>query len=127
MSIIERATEETSKKIDHLSETVRQLHTVVSENKENELKKLQSQNNELFENVAELQRYSHRWNLKIQGVREVEYIREAVINIMGKVTLCIKDKLRDVIDMLHQLRKQTYDGPPCNVILHFTMHHYRDI
>lgn len=61
VSIIERATEETSK-IDKLSETVSQLHTIVSENKEkltfleNELKKLQSQNNELCENVAELQK-----------------------------------------------------------------------
>lgn len=58
VSIIERATEETSKKIDNLSETVSQLHKIVSENKEritfleNELNKLQSQNNELCENVA---------------------------------------------------------------------------
>ena len=85
-SIIERATEET-KKMYNLSETVRQLHTVVSETTknitflENKLKILQSQNNELCENVAELQQYSHRWNhvaelqqyshwlnLKIQGV-----------------------------------------------------------
>eukprot|EP00063_Salmo_salar_P045371 XP_014020206.1 PREDICTED: immunoglobulin superfamily member 3-like [Salmo salar] len=62
VSIIEWATEETSKKIDNLSETVNQLHKIVSENKEkimfleNELKKMQFQNNELCENVAELQR-----------------------------------------------------------------------
>jgi hypothetical protein len=34
VSIIERTTKETSKKIDHLSETVNQLHKIVSENKE---------------------------------------------------------------------------------------------
>ena len=34
VSIIERATKETSKNIDNLSDTVNQLHKIVSENKE---------------------------------------------------------------------------------------------
>ena len=131
VSIIERATEETSKKIDNLSETVNQLHKIESENKEkitfleNELKKMQSKNNELCENVAELQRYSRRWNLKIQGVKEVEGedIREVVINILGKVAPCIKDRLRDVIDVVHRLGKRRSDGPPRNIILRLTMRH----
>jgi uncharacterized coiled-coil protein SlyX len=135
VSIIERATEETSKKIDNLSETVNQLREIVSENKEkitfleNELKKMQSKNNELCENVVELQRYSRRWNLKIQGVKEVEGedIREVVINILGKVAPMLKDRLRDVIDAVHRLGKRRSDGPPRNIILRLTMRHYRDI
>lgn len=92
VSTIERATKETSMKMDGLSENACQLHTDVSGNKEkitflkNERKKLKSKNMELSESVAELQCYSRRWNLNIQGVREVERedIRKVVIISWGR-------------------------------------------
>jgi len=122
-------------KLDKLSEKVSQIseevkrHDVKIVQLEKENRDLRAENLCLKENVDEMQRYSRRWNLKLQGVpeREGEDARSVTIDILRKMIPSIQNKLDDVIDVVHRLGQRRSDGAPRNIIMRFTMRTYRDM
>lgn len=117
-----------SEKVSHMSEEIK-THGVKIALIEKENKELRAENLRLKENFDEMQRYSRRWNLKLQGVpeRDGEDTRSVTISILKQVVPGIQDKMEDVIDVAHRLGLRRSDGAPRNIVMRFTMRTYRDI
>lgn len=117
-----------SEKVSHMSEEVK-MHAVKIVQLEKEIKELRVENVSLKESFDEMQRYSRRWNLKLQGVpeRDGEDARGVTIDILKKMVPSIQNKLDDVVDVVRRLGLRRSDGAPRNIIMRFTMRTYRDM
>lgn len=95
----------------------------------NEIHKLQAENKTLKAAVADGQRYSRQWSLKIHGVREEdgENIRSKIIDILGKTAPKIRDSLKEGVDIVHRLGQRRQDNSARSTIILFALRRYRDI
>ncbi|GAA6095025.1 uncharacterized protein si:ch211-196c10.15 [Tachysurus ichikawai] len=114
-------------KLDKLSKKVK-MHAVKIVQLEKEIKELRVENVSLKESFDEMQRYSRRWNLKLQGIpeRDGEDVRGVTIDVLKKMVPSIQNKLDDVVDVVHRLGLRRSDAPR-NIIMRFTRHTYRDM
>lgn len=75
---IKQTTESTSKQMEKLTSTVEQLTLEVNQQKQtvdsmkNVIQKLKAENKALKADIADCQRYSRRWSLKVHGIKEEE-------------------------------------------------------
>ncbi|KAJ0057693.1 hypothetical protein NL108_011915 [Boleophthalmus pectinirostris] len=85
---------------------------------------------QLQERLVESERYSRRWNLKLYGVPETvikEEVKKDTIRICQSVFPEGKQKLPDVIDIVHRLGKmRENENKPRGIILRFSSRTYRD-
>ncbi|KAK2868521.1 hypothetical protein Q7C36_000392 [Tachysurus vachellii] len=116
-----------TEKVSHMSEEVK-MHAVKIVQLEKEIKELRVENVSLKESFDEMQRYSRRWNLKLQVVpeRDGEDARGVTLDVLKKMVPSIQNKLDDVVDVVHRLGLRRSDGAPRN-ITRFTMRTYRDM
>ncbi|KAL1261292.1 hypothetical protein QQF64_006557 [Cirrhinus molitorella] len=134
IATIEMTTEATSKLLENLSATVRQLVLDVGQNKEalksidGEIQSLKDENKSLKSVLYECRRYSWRWLLKSHGVREKEGedIRMVAIDICGKVAPGIRDGLSQGVDIAHRLGPARDDGKARAIIILFAFRRVRD-
>lgn len=134
VSAIETTTNSTSKQMEKLTATVRQLTVDVHQQKQsldsvqNEIVKLQAENKLLKENVAECQRYGRRWSLKVHGVKETkdEDIRGKIVGVLGRTAPMLRDSLKEGVDVVHRIGKQRQDGSSRSTIVLFAMRRLRD-
>lgn len=134
VSAIGITTEATSKRVEELTTTVKQLSLDVQQHKQTLEKmkvantKLQEENKHLREAVAECQRYSRRWSLKMHGVRESrdEDIRGKIIDILGKMAPKLREDLKQGIDIVHRVGKLRDDGAARSTIVLFALRRLRD-
>lgn len=66
---------------------------------------------DLRADIGELERYSHRWCLKMHGVKEEagEDLRKVTINIFGHVAPHLNKSAEQVLDVAHRIGKQRQD------------------
>lgn len=80
--------------------------------------------------IDDMETYLRRRNLRIAGIPEsVQDIRLEVVKICQNVLPSAKDKLSDVIDVVHRLGKMQQGGPkerPRVTIMQFSVRSYRD-
>lgn len=134
ISDIKRATEATSKQLEKLTSTVQQLTLDVNQQKqglvnvEKVVQKLQEENQALKAEIAECQRYSRRWSLKIHGVKEDEGedIRRKIVDILGKTAPKTRQSLENGIDIVHRVGRRRQDGSNRSTIVLFAMRRLRD-
>lgn len=90
--------------------------------------KLKAENLTLKAGMAECQRYSHGWALKIHGVREDdrEDIRSRIFDILGKVAQKIRDSLKEGVDVAHRIGQWKQDCSNWSNIILFDMRHHCD-
>lgn len=133
ISTIEKTTEATSKEIDNLAATVKQLVVDVGENKK-ELHRLQSEvhavkmeNSALKATVDESRRYRWKWFLKLHGLKESdgENVRNRVLDILQHVAPDVSDSLHAGVDIAHRLGPQQAEKKRAIIIL-FTARRVRD-
>lgn len=133
ISAIEKTTQVTSKEIENLSATVKQLVFDVSENRkelkhtQNELMTLKEENKALKLAVEESRRYSWKSLLKLHGLKEYEgeNLREEIIKVLAQVTPNNRDSLHAGVDIAHRLGpKET--GRNRAVIILFAARRVRD-
>ncbi|MEQ2184069.1 hypothetical protein GOODEAATRI_004182 [Goodea atripinnis] len=79
--------------------------------------------------LIDLSRYKRRWDLRLSGLSEEEGedVRNKVISICQKTAPGCKEKLPDVINTVHRLGRVTGSARPREVIIQFSMRHYRDM
>ncbi|MEQ2166721.1 hypothetical protein GOODEAATRI_031139 [Goodea atripinnis] len=79
--------------------------------------------------LIDLSRYKRRWDLRLSGLSEEEGedVRNKVISICQKTAPGCKEKLPDVINTVHRLGRVTGSARPREVIMQFSMRHYRDM
>lgn len=116
------------KTIDFISEEIRDVKSKV---KEVDTKvKLQEQQVQSCEcRIAELERYSRRWNLRLMGVPEnnEENVKMKVINICQKTLMNDNMRVAEGIDIVHRLgRKDPNKTTPRNIIIQFSSRTLRD-
>lgn len=134
VSAIGITTEATSKRVEELTTTVKQLSLDVQQHKQTLEKmkvantKLQEENKHLREAVAECQHYSRRWSLNMHGVRESrdEDIRGKIIDILGKMAPKLREDLKQGIDIVHRVGKLRDDGAARSTIVLFALRRLRD-
>lgn len=132
---IESSIEVTTAAVNSLSDTVNRLlsdvaiHTKKIGKAEASIQHMQQENVSLKFRVEELEMYSHRWCLKLLGVkkREEENVRTITINHLARVVPRIKDKLEEAVDVVHRVGKQRMDGSPRQIIIRFATRRHRDI
>lgn len=93
----------------------------------NKMANLEKENAALRDKVLELARYKRRWNLKLRGLKENgdEDTRERVLRIITQIVPHWSEKISFVIDSVHRLG-QKKDDKHRNIIIQFTMRHFRD-
>lgn len=137
ISTVEKTTELTSAKVDSLATSVQQLIADVKTHDERlsamekEMRALKTENVSLRANIAEAQRYSRRWSLKMHGLKETdgEDVRRITIDALAKVAPKIQGQLDRVVDVVHRLGRKS---SPSNVnskraiVILFSMRIYRD-
>ncbi|KAJ8003701.1 hypothetical protein DPEC_G00151050 [Dallia pectoralis] len=134
ISSIEKTTVSTSKQMEKLTSTVQQLTMEVMQQKQttegmkDEIHALQAENKILKPNIADCQRYSRNWSLKLHGVKEEdgEDVRCRVINILEKVAPRIRDKLKEGVDIVHRIGPRRQDGSKRSIIILFALRLLRD-
>ncbi len=92
-------------KLNSVCEDVNEVKTKVSQ-VESSLLKESKRIDVLESNITELERYSRRWNLKLQGVSEnidENNVRKEVIRICQNLLPEYSDRLPDVIDTVHRV------------------------
>ncbi|GAA6086392.1 uncharacterized protein LOC113068594 [Tachysurus ichikawai] len=82
-----------SEKVSHMRGEVK-IHAVKIVQLEKEIKELRVENVSLKESFDEMQRYSRRWNLKLQGIpeRDGEDVRGVTIDVLKKMVPSIQNK-----------------------------------
>lgn len=133
ISAIEKTTRVTSKEVESISATVKQLVNDVSENRkelklmQNEMQTLKEENKALKLAVDESRRYSWKPLLTLHGLKESdgEDIRAKVIEILARVTPGIRDGLQVGVDIVHRLRPKE-QGKNRAVIILFAARRVRD-
>lgn len=134
ISAIERTTESTSKQMEKLTTTVQKLTVDVNQQKQtlesmkSVVSKLQTENKTLKADIADCQRYSRRWSLKIHGLREEEGedIRSKIIDTLGKMAPKLRDGLKEGVDIVHRIGQRRQNGSSRSIIVLFGMRRYRD-
>lgn len=129
ISAIERTTESTSRQMEKLTTTVQKLTLDVNQQKQtlesmkNVIHKLQAENKTLKADIADCQRYSRRWPVKIHGMKEEEGedIRSKIIDILGKVAPKLHDGLKEGVDIVHRVGQRRQDGSSRSTIVLFAM------
>lgn len=134
ISAIEITTQSTSKQLEELTVTVRRLTVDVRQQKQSldnvqgEMVKLQDENRLLKEMVADCQRYSRRWCLKVHGVKETkeEDIRGKITDVLGRTAPKLRDSLKEGIDVVHRVGKRRDDGSARSTMVLFAVRRLRD-
>lgn len=137
VSAIEKTTELTSAKLDSLATSVQQLIVDVNSHDERlslmekEMQALKDENATLKSNIAEAQRYTRQWSLKLHGLKEKdgENVRRITIDALAKVAPDVQDQLDRVVDVVHRLGRKS--APPNTIqkrpiVILFSMRRYRD-
>lgn len=138
ISAIEKNTELTSAKVDSLATSVQQLVVEVNTQDERlsvmekEMHALKAENVVLKASIAESQRYSRRWSLKLHGLKEAdgEDVRRITINALANVAPDIHDQLDRVIDVVHRLGRKSTSSDMSRkrpIVILFSMRRYRDV
>lgn len=138
ISAIEKNTEITSAKVDSLATSVQQLIAEVNIHDERlsvmekEVHALKAENVTLKANIAESQRYTRRWSLKLHGLKEAvgEDVRRITINALANVAPDIHDQLDRVIDVAHRLGRKSTSSDMSHkrpIVILFSMRRYRDV
>lgn len=132
---LESMVQENTLKIEGLKKTIDFLGAEMNDvkMKVNDLEKRVTREEGRVDNyqqrLDELERYSRRWNLKLQGAEETEKedIRRKVIEICQSVLPEHKHKLPDAIDSVHRLgAKRTGNTKPRGIIIQFSSRVLRD-
>lgn len=134
ISTIEKTTGSTKEKVDKLADTVQQLIVDVNQQKEaircmeHEIKGLKTENCTLKNAIADCQRYSRRWSLKVHGVKEKdgENSKELVTELFAKVAPKFRDSLPRGIDIVHRLGQRRQNGSHRAIIVLFALRWLRD-
>ncbi len=137
ISTIEKTTELSSAKVDSLATSVQQLladvkiHDERLSGMEKEMQTLKTENAYLRANIAETQRYSRRWSLKMHGLKETDGkdVRRITIDALAKVALKIQDHLDRVVDVVHRLGRKSSPpnaNPKRAIVILFSMRIYHD-
>ncbi len=137
ISTIEKTTELTSAKVNSLATSVQQLLADVKirderlSGMEKEMQTLKTENASLRANIAETQRYSRRWSLKMHGLKETdgEDVRQITIDALAKVAPKMQDHLDRVVDVVHRLGHKSSPpnvNPKRAIVILFSMRIYRD-
>ncbi|CAM4618622.1 unnamed protein product [Leuciscus chuanchicus] len=128
----DRTTQATSREIESLSITVKQLVSDVGENKrelcrlQNEVKELRQGNIALKAALDESRRYGWKSFLKIHGLKEEdgENVRSKVIGVLKKVVPDAPVHLDAGVDIVHRLGPKT--GKTRSIIIMFSLRRVRD-
>ena len=135
VSVIEKTTQATSKELDKLSTTVKQLVAEVGENKkelsrlQNEVHMLQKDNTALKKALIETQRYGWRSFLKLHGLKEQagEDVRGRVIEVLQQVATDLPaNNLNAGVDVVHRLGPPPKDAKCRSIIIRFSFRRVRD-
>ncbi|KAJ8003279.1 hypothetical protein DPEC_G00167770 [Dallia pectoralis] len=99
-----------------------------TEGMKDEIHALQAENKILKANIADCQRYSRNWSLKLHSVKEEdgEDVRCRVINILEKVAPRVRDKLKEGVDIVHRIGPRRQDGSKRSIIILFALRLLRD-
>ncbi|XP_039504261.1 uncharacterized protein LOC120460516 [Pimephales promelas] len=123
---IVKAVEFNSAEIKDCKEQSQKLHV--------EVKQLKEMNTELGKRAAEvekraveLERYKRRWNLQVNGLKEVkdENTRQIIFEIIRKIMPHWRDKMDFILDSVHCLGPSNTNRPR-QIIMQFTGRHFRD-
>lgn len=135
ISAIEKTTQATSRELDNLCTTVKQLVFDVGENKKElsrlitEVQTLQEANVTLKKALTESQRYNWKSFLKIHGLKELEgeHIRRRVLEILQQVATDLPADLLDAgVDVIHRLGPPPKDAKCRSIIIRFSLKRVRD-
>lgn len=135
VSAIEKTTQDTSRELDNLCTTVKQLVSEVGENKKElsrlhtEVQTLQKDNAALKKALIESQRYNWRSFLKLHGLKEQagEDVRGRVIEVLQQVATDISVDLLDAgVDVVHRLGPPPTDEKCRSIIIRFSFRRVRD-
>lgn len=132
ISVIEKTTHATSRELESLSVTVKQLVSDVGENKKelcrlrNEIQRLQKDNGTLKTALNESRRYNWRSFLKLHGLKEQEGedVRQRVIEVLQQVAPTFSASLDAGVDVVHRLGPKA--GKCRSVIILFSLRRVRD-
>ena len=86
----------------------------------NVIQELQAENKALRAGIADCQRYSQRWSLKVHGVKEKDGkdIRTKVLNILLKVRPKILDsRLKEGVDIVHCIGQRRQESSTRSIIV----------
>lgn len=130
---IEKITHATSREIEGLSVTVKQLVVDVGENKkeqhrmDKEFHALKTENRSLKTALDESRRYGWKWFLKLHGLKESEgeNVRIRVIDILQQVAPDVCDLLQAGVDIVHRLGPKQ-EGKNRSIIILFAVRRVRD-
>lgn len=133
ISAIEKTTHATSREIESLSVTVKQLVVDVGENKkellrmDTEIRALKMENRNLKTALDESRRYGWKWFLKLHGLNESEgeNVRKKVIDILQQVAPDVSDLLQVGVDIAHRLGPKQ-DKKNRSIIILFAARRVRD-
>lgn len=132
VSLIEKTTQATSREIESLSMTVKQLVSDVGENKRelcrlhSEVKELRQSNTVLKAALDESRRYGWKSFLKLHGLKEedCENVRSRIIGILQKVVPDAPVNFEAGVDIVHRLGPKT--GKTRSIIIMFSLRRVRD-
>lgn len=71
---------------------------------------LREENKQLKLQLLEANSYRRRWGLRLHGMKEEDHqenTRDLVINVLGKISPKIAEKLLEVVDSVHRIGKKT--------------------
>lgn len=118
---IEKMVESVRVEIKDMNEKIVNIEKRVGKSEETALK--------CMNRVSDLESYGRRWNLRLQGLPEVEKedVRAEVISVCQQVLPSEKERLPDAIDIAHRVGKPRHnDSKPRGIILRFISRRQRD-
>ncbi|MEQ2182232.1 hypothetical protein GOODEAATRI_020190 [Goodea atripinnis] len=121
-------------KMEKFTSTVHLLTLDVNQQREdlddmkNIIQKLKAENKALKINIADCQRYSRRWSLKLHGVKEKEGedLRHKITDILGSTAPKLRTDLEDGIDIVHRMGQRRQDQSCRPTIILFALRRVRD-
>lgn len=135
ISEMKKAVQENTKHITAVKESFDAVCAEINDmkdrvaNMETQVEKCQTNAEAQERRISHLESYSRRWNLKLYGLAEKEKqdVQQEVIQVCRSVLPEAKDKLPDVVDMVHRLGlMKPSNNQPRGVIIQFTSRIYRD-
>lgn len=120
--------------MDSLATSVQNLIIEVSSHDEQlslmekEIQTLKDENATLKSNIAEAQRNTRCWSLKLHGLKEAdgENVRRITIDALAKVAPDVQDQLDRVVDVVHRIGRKSTPPNKRPIIVLFSMRRYRD-
>lgn len=135
VSAIEKTTQATSRELDNLCATVKQLVSDVGENKKElsrlltEIQTLKKANVNFKKALTESQCYNWKSFLKIHGLKELEgeNVRGRVLEVLQQVATDLSADLLDAgVDAIHRLGPPPTDTKCRSIIIRFSLKRVRD-